>query len=133
MTAKAELPLTFDVIQGGKDVPTVDVKPAGKEPPKGDWLRELGYGARFVCHPKSTAGCWLLQYGVAFVLDECILLAEDTGQGLKFSWCDSKQFSNIHKLVAVLPPPDEEAGKDVKHYLPRPADGKDHDGHEGSS
>ena len=129
--AKAnEAPQLFEVIQGGKQE-IIEPKLAGNEPTGGDWLRELGYGTRFVCHPKSTVGCWLLQYGVAYVMDECILLAEDTGQGLKFSWCDSKRFSNIHKLVAVLPNPDEETGDTNGYHLPRPADGKDNDGHEG--
>lgn len=116
-----ETPQLFEIIQGGKEE-VVEPKLANKEPPGTDWLRSLGYGARFVCHPRGTAGCWLLQYGIAFVMDECILLAEDTGQGLKFSWCDSKLFSNIHRLVAVLPPPDEEAGSGNEHHISGPAD-----------
>ncbi len=117
-----ETPLTFGVIQGGKEE-IIEPKLAGKGPVGGDWLRDLGYGARFVCHPKSSAGCWLQMYGIAHVEDACILLAEDTGQGtMKFSWCDSKIFSNMHRLVAVLPNPDEETGDKNGRHIPRPAD-----------
>ena len=119
-----ETPLTFGVIQGGKeDIEIIEPKLAGKGPTGGDWLRDLGYGARFVCHPRASAGCWLNMYGIAHVEDACILLAEETEGGrMKFSWCNSKLFSNLYKLVAVLPSPDIETGDNNGRDLPRPAD-----------
>lgn len=121
-------PVTLGVIQGGKDDEPVEPKLNWSGPKGPDWLRELGYGARFVCHLKSQPNpIFLTQYGVAFVLDECILIAQDvSGMGLKLDWVISKNFSQAYKLVAVLPQPDEEAGNNER-YLPRPTDGKDHD------
>ena len=127
-----EKPQVLTVYEGGKQDEPV-AKPAGSGPKGPDWLRELGYGTRFVCHPKNTVGCWLDQYGVAFVLDECILLGKTAGMGLELGWVDSKKFSQQYRLVAVLPgQPDEEAGNN-EHNSPRSTDSKDHDGHEGSS
>lgn len=133
-----EKPLTFAIIEGGKqdDVPiTIEPKLAGAGPKGPDWLRDLGFGARFCCHPLHSAGVWLEMYGIAFVLDECILLLKNPGTlGGELGWVDSRKFSSQYKLVAVLPEqPDKEAGKDNEHHLSRSADSKDNDGHEGSA
>jgi hypothetical protein len=120
------------VYEGGKQpIP----KPQEADPKGTDWLRELGHGARFVCHPKHSIGCFLDMYGVAFVMDECILLLKNPGTlGGELSWVQSDVFSQHHKLVAVLPEqPDKEAGKHNGHHLLGPADSSDHDDHEGSS
>lgn len=126
----------FEVIQGGKvDHEFVEPKTAPSGPKGPDWLRNLGYGARFVCRRKDQPNSvYLQQFGIAFVLDECILLAEDMGgMGLKLTWCISQHFSQMHVLVALLPEtPDIEAGKDNGHNLSRSGDSEDHDGHEGS-
>jgi hypothetical protein len=114
-----EKPKTLLVYEGGKQLIP---KPQGAGPKDGkDWLRSLGYGARFVCHPKNTVGCWLDQYGIAFVLDECILLGKTAGMGMELGWVDSRKFSNQYRLVAVLPEapdgaePDTEAGTNEHH------------------
>jgi len=124
-----EKPMTLGVIQGGKqDEPQPKLAGAGPKGP--DWLRELGHGTRFVCHPKNTIGCWLDQFGIAFIMDECILLAKTEGMGMSMGWVDSKIFSMSYRLVAVLPEPDTEAGNKDGHNSPRPTDSKDDDGHE---
>lgn len=112
------------VIQGGKvEDDTVELKLAGSGPTGHDWLRELGYGAQFVCHPKMTKGVFLNKFAIAFVLDECLLLAEDLGLPMpKFHWVDSLMFSHSYKLVAVLPEPDTEAGNKDGRNLLGPAD-----------
>jgi len=129
--ALKQRPMTLGVIQGGKqDEP--ELKLAGSGPKGPDWLRELGHGARFVCHPKNTVGCWLDQFGIAFIMDECILLAKTEGLGMSMGWVDSRVFSMQYRLVAVLPEqPDVEAGKDNGHNPSRPTDSEDNDGHEG--
>jgi len=116
-------PLVLGVIQGGKQDEEVEPKLAGSGPKGPDWLRELGYGARFVCHQVHFAGCWLDMYGVAFVMDECILLIKNPGTlGGEVGWVDSKRFSQQYKLVAVLPEkPDKEAGSN-EHNLPGSTD-----------
>lgn len=98
--------MQFEVIQGGKvDHDFVDTKTAPSGPKGPDWLRALGYGARFVCRRKDQPNAiFFEQYGIAFVLDECILLAKDMGgMGLKLDWCSSQFFSQTHVLVATLP------------------------------
>lgn len=126
-----EKPLLLQVIEGGKDI---EPKLAGSGPKGPDWLRQLGYGAQFVCHPKTVKGIYLNKFTIAFVLDECLLLAEDMGIPMpKFSWVDSKIFSDNYKLVAVLPnSPTEGEDEENGRNLPRPADGEDNDGHERS-
>jgi len=131
--ALKERPVTLGVIQGGKQ-DDIQPKLAGAGPTGPDWLRELGHGARFVCHPKNTVGCWLDQFGIAFIMDECILLARTEGLGMSMGWVDSKIFSMQYRLVAVLPDqPDKEAGKDNEHNSVGPTNSEDHDGHEGSA
>jgi len=122
-----EKPKTFMVYEGGRVDPVP--KPDGVGPKGPDWLRELGYGARFVCHAKSTVGCWLDMYGVAFVMDECILLIKNPGTlGGELGWVKSEVFSQQYKLVAVLPEkPDNEAGINNEHHLLGSANSEDHD------
>lgn len=126
-------PVLLELIQGGvEDI--VEPKLAGGGPKGEDWLRNLGHGAAFIAYPKNTAGVFLCMFTVAFILDECILLMEDMGGPIpKRGWVDSQKFSNVYKLVAVLPAqPDEEAGTN-EHHLSGPADSQDNDGHEGSA
>lgn len=125
-----EKPTLLTVYEGGKE-PVA--KPEGKVPSGPDWLRELEYGDRFVCHVKHSAGIFLEQYGIAFVIPECILLGKSNGMGMQLDWVDSMKFSQQYKLVALLPKPDEETGTNNDGDLSGSADGKDHDGHEGSS
>lgn len=128
--AGREKPLTFTVYDGGKTDEPIP-KPDGSLPSGPDWLRDIPYGCRFVCHPKNTAGVWLDQFGIAFIHDKCILLAKTAGMGMELGWVDSRKFSEQYKLVTILPEPDKEAGSNDNKS--GPTDGPDNDGHEGSA
>jgi hypothetical protein len=125
--ALKEKPVTLEVIEGGKQI---EPKLSMSGPKGPDWLRELGYGVRFVCQPKHSGSCWLKQFGIAFVVPECILLAQGSGIAIQLDWVDSMKFSMEYKLVAILPEPDTEAGNNEHNQL-GPTDSKDNDGHEG--
>jgi hypothetical protein len=128
-----EAPLTFGIIQGGKADP-IEPKLQGGGPPGHDWLRDLAYGDRFLAKRHFHSGPDIPSFGIAMVIPEAILLADFRGDGaMSFTWVDSKIFSGMYKLVAMLPKPDEEAGANNEYNLPRSADSKDHDGHEGSA
>lgn len=125
--ALKEKPVTLEIIQGGKQV---EPKLSTSGPSGTDWLRELGYGTRFVCCPKHYGGCWLKQFGIAFIVEECILLAQGSGLAIQLDWVDSMKFSMEYKLIAILPEPGTETGKDNDNLLGS-TNSEDHDGHEG--
>jgi hypothetical protein len=135
-----EAPTVLRVYEGGKEVePTVkpDWQGGGR-----DWLRnDRAYNDRFLSSRIASPGEDFDQFAIAFITPEAILLAElqPTGMNL-FRWVDSMKFSARNRFVALLPDPmvpDKEAGQVSKgdvyneHHLLGPADGKDHDGHEG--
>ena len=123
--AEVEKPVVLGIIEGGKQDP-IEPKLAYQGPKDEDWLRELGYGARFLSRRKNLAGPYYDNFGVAFCMDEAFLLINFDvvpGAGMpQGRWVDTKEFSSMNRFVALLPEePDKEAGKN-EHHLPRPTD-----------
>lgn len=125
-----EKPVVLKLIQGDKpddeEHPLPKLKGSGPSGP--DWLRGLHYGCKFTAYEKRLVKpVYHDQFGVAFITDEQILLACDTpnpmGNAMTLRWVNSENFSNVYKLVAILPEyqPDEEAGDKNGSNLPRPA------------
>lgn len=72
--------------------------------PKGDWLRQLQQGTRFLARRKGTTGSALEDFVVATDPSkmEVVLLAENkNGTGL-LSWHETALFSKEYKLVFTL-------------------------------
>lgn len=119
MTVQPDLKL----LQGGlqdEDFPITKANPA---PPSGkDWLRTLDNHTRFVCKNKRGPVTWLDLYGIAAILDECILLYDfQVAMGSPFRWVISDAFSRDRELVRVLPEPSQEEVDNEHHpSLPEP-------------
>lgn len=128
-----EAPTVLRVYEGGKDE-AVEPKLAWQGGGN-DWLRKMAYNDRFLSSRIQSSGEDFDQFAIAFITPEAILLAELQPTGMNvFRWVDSLKFSNRNRFVALLPDPmipDKEAGVKNEHHLLGPADGKDHDGHEG--
>jgi len=127
-----EKPTVLSLIQGGKsdEDPIIEPKLQGSGPTGPDWLRELHYGAKFTAYEKRNVNpVFYDQFGVAFIMEDQILLACDQpnniGNATTLCWVNSENFSKVYKLVAVLPEynPPEEEGNNNGNHLPRPADG----------
>lgn len=124
-----EKPTVLRLIEGGKSDEQIEPKLAGSGPKGPDWLRDIEYGQKFIAYPKQLANpVFYSQFGVAYKMDEAVLLACDEpnnlGNAMVLKWCNSKNFSQMYKLVAILPEynPDTEAGNNEQRNLPRPAD-----------
>lgn len=113
--------VVLELIQGGlvedEEIPITKTAPA---PPSGkDWLRTLPNHTRFVCKMKRGAITWLDLYGIAAILDECILLYDfQVAMGSPFRWTLSENFSRDRDLVRVIP--EQEVTDEHHPSLPEP-------------
>lgn len=87
-------------------------KTASKPPSGPDWLKELPFGARFLCKQKGNNSGHLSWYGIAsppeLTKSTCLASENPNGPGMQFHWVDSAIFSKQYEYVELLPEPSHE-------------------------
>ncbi len=97
-----------NVIEVDFSVPRVSTITGGR-PPSDTWLTRLKTGTCFVVRPKSFKG-WLLQefcHG-GRRNNAVMLIIMDSGQRLKFEWCDPERFCQEFDLYEIVEEPENE-------------------------